>query len=217
MSTPAESGVELGGRRADVLAVLHSSREASSIQELAERLDLHPNTVRFHLDALVRNEQAERVELPRSGPGRPPLMFRARAGMDPAGPRNYRLLANVLTASLAAEPDVAARATEAGKNWGRHLLPEPTRPATPKQAVGSLVEVLERLGFAPELDAEANIQLRHCPFLEMSETQSTVVCPIHLGIMQGALESQGAAVTVDRLDPFVEPDRCVAHLVTPSA
>jgi predicted ArsR family transcriptional regulator len=39
-----------------------------------------------------------------------------------------------------------------------------------------------------------------------------VVCPVHLGLMRGVLESAGAAVTVDRLDPFVHPDLCVAHL-----
>jgi hypothetical protein len=30
--------------------------------------------------------------------------------------------------------------------------------------------------------------------------------------MQGALTAMRAPVTVDRLDPFVEPDLCVAHL-----
>jgi predicted ArsR family transcriptional regulator len=39
-----------------------------------------------------------------------------------------------------------------------------------------------------------------------------VVCPIHLGLMRGVLESAGASVAVDDLAPFVEPDLCVAHL-----
>lgn len=53
--------------------------------------------------------------------------------------------------------------------------------------------------------------LRHCPFLELAETQAGVVCPVHLGIMRGALQTWGAPVTVDRLDAFVEPDLCLAH------
>jgi predicted ArsR family transcriptional regulator len=39
-----------------------------------------------------------------------------------------------------------------------------------------------------------------------------VVCPIHLGLMQGALEAWNAPVTVDRLEAFVEPDLCLAHI-----
>lgn len=55
------------------------------------------------------------------------------------------------------------------------------------------------------------VGLRHCPFLELAETQAGVVCPVHLGIMRGALQTWGAPVTVDRLDAFVEPDLCLAH------
>jgi predicted ArsR family transcriptional regulator len=56
------------------------------------------------------------------------------------------------------------------------------------------------------------VGLRHCPFLELAETRKAVICPIHLGLMQGALETWQAPVTVDRLDAFAEPDLCLAHL-----
>jgi hypothetical protein len=36
--------------------------------------------------------------------------------------------------------------------------------------------------------------------------------PVHLGLMRGAMETRGAPVAVDRLEPFVEPDPCLAHL-----
>jgi predicted ArsR family transcriptional regulator len=53
---------------------------------------------------------------------------------------------------------------------------------------------------------------RHCPFLGVAESQKAVVCPIHLGLMQGALETWQAPVTVERLDAFVEPDLCLVNL-----
>lgn len=59
---------------------------------------------------------------------------------------------------------------------------------------------------------QKQVGLRHCPFLELAEHKATVVCPIHLGLMQGALEAWQAPITVDRLEAFVEPDLCVAHL-----
>ncbi|MFI6172938.1 helix-turn-helix transcriptional regulator [Nocardia sp. NPDC051052] len=221
-TSPAGRGT---GRRADVLASLRASPVPLSILELAAQLDLHPNTVRFHLDALVSAGQAERVQSDRSGPGRPPQMFRAYPGMDPAGPRNYRVLAEILTAQLATEPDPAAHASRAGRGWGRQLIkPAPSAGVVPSaaQAVGTLVEVLDHLDFAPHFDEAAEptrIRLRHCPFLDMTGgppgsagVRPDLVCAVHLGLMQGVLESQHAPVTVDRLEPFAEPDLCLAHL-----
>lgn len=208
-----------GGRRGDVLEALRASPVPLSILELAAQLDLHPNTVRFHLDALVSSGQAEQVRMPHTGPGRPPQMYRSHPGMDPAGPRNYRLLAEILTDQLTTEPDATARATHAGKAWG-HRLPHPDRPAdaapSVPQALDTLVRTLDELGFAPQLDTDdtgrTRIRLRHCPFLDMTGGRPTVVCAVHLGLMQGVLDAQGAPVTVDRLEPFTEPDVCLTHL-----
>jgi len=205
------------GRRRDVVAVLRGSESPLSIVAIADLLQVHPNTVRFHLKHLVERGQVEQVEPSRSSPGRPPLMFRAREGMDPTAPRNYRLLAEVLTAGLGAERDSAAKAKRAGRAWGHQLI-----NATPArsnhdddEAVGQLVTMLDNFGFAPERrfdDGQQLIGLRQCPFLDLVGTQARVICPVHLGLMQGVLGSLGATVTVERLDPFVEPDLCLARL-----
>ncbi len=95
------------------------------------------------------------------------------------------------------------------------MEPSPRDAKSPERAISRLIDVLDQLGFAPErrrVDGEQQVGLRHCPFLELAESQTAVVCPIHLGLMQGALETWGAPVTVERLDAFVEPDLCLAHL-----
>lgn len=220
-STAARSG--RGGRRGEVLAALRSATVPLSILDLAAQLDLHPNTVRFHLDALVGARQVERVRSPRAGRGRPAQMFRAHSGMDPAGPRNYRLLADILVAQLDAEPAPAAHALAAGQRWGRRLAESGDRADTAHQAVDGLVYALDELGFAPDADtSDDRIRLRHCPFLEMTAARTATVCPIHLGLMQGMLEARQAPVTIDDLEPFAEPDLCLAHFAdhesaTPSA
>lgn len=189
-----------------------------SIVAIAEELGVHPNTVRFHLESLVADRQVEQVEHGRKGPGRPPLMFAAIRQMDRGGTRQYRLLAEILTMALAADQDPRTKAMAAGRAWGRNLESSsqpPAGAASAEDAVDHLVEVLDDLGFAPELrtsDGEQLVGLRHCPFLELAETGGSVVCPIHLGLMQGALETWAAPVSVDRLDAFVEPDLCLAHL-----
>lgn len=184
---------------------------------MADLLQVHPNTVRFHLRQLVESGQVEQVEPTRGSPGRPPLMFRAREGMDPTGRRNYRLLADVLTADLGTERDFTTKAKRAGRAWGQRLIDvEPARSNhDDDEALGYLVGILETFGFAPERrfdDGQPSIGLRQCPFLELVDTSARVICPVHLGLMQGVLGSLSARVTVDRLDPFVEPGLCVARL-----
>ncbi len=205
----------MAGRRKDVLAALRAAATPLSISEIAEQLSIHPNTARFHLEALVKTGQVESVEADRSKPGRPPLMFRAAPGMDPVGPRDYRTLAGILADAIADQPDPARRATAAGRTWAKHLT-EARHTPDQKQAIDQLTEMLTDLGFAPEKRSGATdvdeIGLRNCPFLELAHTRRDVVCPVHLGLMQGALAAWDAPVTVDALTPFAQPDLCVAHL-----
>jgi predicted ArsR family transcriptional regulator len=206
---------EPAGRRREVLRLLRASPAPISILAIADELGVHPNTVRFHLDVLVGDGQVEQVAPGRKGPGRPPLMFQAVRQMDRGGTRHYRLLAEILSTALAAERNPRTKAVAAGRSWGLRMESGLRGALGAEESIDRLVEVLDELGFAPERRAsngEEQIGLRHCPFLELAESPTTVVCPIHLGLMQGALETWAAPVTVDRLDAFVEPDLCVAHL-----
>jgi len=225
MPMAAQEHRTVAGRRTQVLDALTAAVGPLGITELARQLDVHPNTVRFHLRALLRNGQVERFGADRRAPGRPPQLFRVARRMDPTGPRDFRLLAEVLIQDLAAGPQPAARAARAGRAWGRRQAAEVATAtgaaegvgAAPTASVGRLVALLDQLGFAPERRDDrtpGNVGLRHCPFLELAENRSEIVCPIHLGLMQGAMEQWRSPVTVDRLEPFVEPDLCLAHLTT---
>lgn len=190
-----------------------------SIAQIADELGVHPNTVRFHLDTLVDEGRVELAEPDHKGRGRPALLFRAVRQMDRGGTRRFRLLAEILTIGLAADEDPSAKALAAGRAWGRRLRPldDPAKPADAEEQIDHLVDMLDELGFAPEwqesdTEGEKQLGLRHCPFLELAESCTDVVCPIHLGLMQGALEAWDAPVAIDRLDAFAKPDLCVAHL-----
>ncbi len=213
------------GRRVAVLSALKAAAGPQSINDLAEKLGVHANTVRFHLTRLVAAGQVEQVISTLGAPGRPAQLFAPTPGMDPYGPRAYRMLAEVLVAGVAEGLDPGRRALNIGRSWGQRQAQSRPRvpdgsPTTSDNSIDQLVGLLEEIGFAPERDeAEeaSSIKLRHCPFLELTHTQSAVVCPLHLGLMQGALQAWGASVQVDRLDPFVEPDLCLAHLSTQGA
>lgn len=205
----------MSGRRQQVLAVLRAADAPLSIAAVADELRIHPNTARFHLEALVKSGQVEEVRADRAKPGRPPSMFRVIGGMDPTGPRDYRMLAGILADALARQSRATARAKAAGRASGTHVA-DPVRTRTRREAVGRLTGLLADFGFAPEEPTAAGVPdrigLRNCPFLELVETRRDVICPIHLGLMQGALDAWDAPITVDALTPFAEPDLCVAHL-----
>lgn len=202
-----------GRRRADVLAVLRRTDTALSIASIADELGLHLNTVRFHLDALLEERRVERADDEPAKPGRPPHRFRAVRTMNPAGPRHYELLAEVLADALGRQPDPAAEAAALGRSLGARLG-RPRRQAARDKPVAELIGLLDEYGFAPEPPADTTrIMLRHCPFLELAQAHPEVVCPLHLGFMQGAVQAWDTPIQVSALTPFAEPDGCATELV----
>jgi predicted ArsR family transcriptional regulator len=211
----------LGASRGRVLAVLQESARAVTVDEVAERVQLHVNTVRFHLDGLVEAGLAERESERRVQPGRPRTLYRAGANAPRAGDRSYRLLSQILASYVATHtPQPGKAALKAGEVWGRYLTkrPAPFQRVDAATATDQLVETLEDIGFAPEAvttGRSRRVLLHHCPFREAAEEHREVVCSIHLGLMRGLLDELGAPLEARRLDPFVEPSLCVTHLATP--
>ncbi|MDQ1014338.1 helix-turn-helix transcriptional regulator [Streptomyces afghaniensis] len=215
---------QLSGRRRAVLDAVQAADAPLGVTEVADRLDVHPNTVRFHLDALVAQGRVERTVEQPSGPGCPRTVYAPQPGMDRGGTRRYRLLARMLLSQLASTGSGAdAAATDAGRAWGRYLVEHvpPSRRLTADEAVGRLAAMLDDLGFDPQIGGDGEmpgpVRLRHCPFLELAEEYGTIVCPLHLGLMQGALAELRAPVEATRLEPFAEPDVCLAHLASSTA
>lgn len=218
--TQPDSGAAppLGESRSHVLEVLEDADTALTVGDVAALVGLHSNTTRFHLDALVDADLAERAVEDRDQPGRPRILYTARPRGARAGRSSYRLLAEILTSYIAAEipqPERAAR--RAGEAWGRYLAdrPLPFRRTDVNVAMRQLTRTLDDIGFAPETvdtGEEQQVLLHHCPFRETAEEHREVVCSIHLGLMQGVLSELNAPVAAERLDPFVEPNLCVTHL-----
>lgn len=210
-----------GHSRVRVLEVLRAQARPRTVDDLAARVGLHPNTVRLHLDQLVDAGLVTRARDGGGRPGRPPLVYAAVLLADAApareedGGSRYRLLADVLVDHLeATAPDPAAEAAAAGRAWARTLVqPDLPPPATAEQATAELSDMLDGLGFAPcGSDGPDALALRRCPFGQVPESRSPVVCGIHLGLMQGTLSGRQAPLRVTALEPFVAPGVCVARL-----
>jgi predicted ArsR family transcriptional regulator len=203
--------------RARILAELADDGPLDA-RDLVQRVGLHVNTVRVHLNALAEAGLAEAETVPSKGRGRPRLVYRATGAVGEEGGRRYRLLAEILTALVASFGSKAtAQLEEVGEAWGRYLVnsPSPFDQLSDTEAVEQLVALLAEIGFQPELDKGKRgrrILMRPCPFLELARRHQEVVCPIHLGLIRGALAELGATTSATKLEPFVQPDLCVAHL-----
>jgi predicted ArsR family transcriptional regulator len=186
-----------------ILEALRGVGDGLDTGQLAESLELHPNTIRWHLGVLTDGGLVRAVPERRHGRGRPSIVYRLTGEGIARGRDEYRLLATMLTDVVAADGNGKARAYEAGLRWGRHL-----QQAEPD---ASIVHLLDQEGFAAEQHGE-QIEMRRCPFYALAEGAPQVICTLHHGIIDGALDEAGSEQTVERLDPFVQPGLCIARL-----
>jgi predicted ArsR family transcriptional regulator len=170
------------------------------------------NTVRWHLGVLV---DAALVGEARSGSGargRPRHAYRLVPGALDDHPGGFRLLADVL-AEVIERGGGPAALEEVGRERGRELAGEP--PEGREQAVAAVVRLLQQFGFQPRLrrtGGRRRIDMRPCPFGDTAWKHSAVVCPLHLGLMRGVLDRAGGSVEATGLEPFAQPNLCIAHL-----
>lgn len=198
-----DEGVNGDRQRRMILEALRSERDGLDGSQLAERLGLHQNTIRWHIGVLTDAGLVQAVPERRHGRGRPSIVYRLTGEGIARGRDEYRLLATMLTDVVAADDDREARVYETGFRWGRHLQQgEPD---------AGLAELLDREGFAAEQHGD-EIEMRRCPFYALAEGSPQVICTLHHGIIDGALDEAGSEQTVERLEPFVEPGLCIARL-----
>ena len=198
--------------RARILRTLAEAGGPLDAHELAARVGLHPNTVRWHLGVLADAGFVSSSTEPRTRPGRPRVVFTATEE-EAEGREDYRLLAAILAGSLSGTDTGAAVAEEAGEAWGRFLVerPQPFARLSAGDAADQVVRLLDEHGFEPERE-NGDVIMRRCPFRDLAEQHGDIVCSVHLGLIRGALAEIGAPVTATRLEPFVEPGLCRARL-----
>src|SRR3954452_10840914 len=137
--------------RARLFRALSELRRPAGTEELAERLDLHPNGVRTHLERLREAGLVTR-ERTRQSRGRPRDMWALAPDAEPGGepPSGYLDLGRWL-ARLVSEGKTSRRAVETmGREIGRDLAPA----GDAASAEENMHATLAALGFRPrrELD-----------------------------------------------------------------
>jgi predicted ArsR family transcriptional regulator len=176
--------------RARLFALLTELRRPAPTEELAERLGLHPNGVRTHLERLhavgLVSRRRERL-----GRGRPrdswTISPEAQPGGDP--PTGYAELARWLLRSLVSESARVRDLEATGREIGRELALSDAGVTGERR----LHEVLAALGFQPQREPGAGervtYRLRNCPYREAVRERQPLVCGLHRGITRGLLDA----------------------------
>jgi len=184
-------------RYAIYLELARSARPLATA-DISESLDLHPNTVRPHLERM-REAGLLAVEVGGRGDvGRPQHRYSIAANAPSLGfePPTMPVLARMVLAMAARLQASGADAEAVGRTEGAsRARPYQQAPST----LEALVSDLDRLGFDPVVtDAgddpdAAVVAFSHCPFAELAESHPELVCGLHRGLVAGFVAEMGDA------------------------
>lgn len=208
------ASADTSSSRSALLKTLRGHGRAMTVQELADAVGLHPNSVRFHLTRLIRSGLVHEEQSAPAGPGRPHLVYSiAASGVDDAG--GYQLLAEVLSEHLAQTmPDPDQAAVQAGEERAYRMVRErsASRPATAAESRDLITALMQEYGFSPEWEVDGErLWLRSCPLRSLADRQPSVTCSVHLGLLRGMLAAVDAPLEVTSLDPAPALHPCLAH------
>ena len=186
--------------------------------EIADLLDLHPNTVRPHLERM-RDVGLLEVDADNRGTvGRPQNRYRLAADAPSLGleSSSVRLLARMLAAAAAlggVDPEAAAEAGRiqgeaAAESAGMH------RRTDAGHCVAALNAELMSLGFDPasvDDGATATVAFTRCPFQELAEAYPDLVCHLHRGMIEGFVDVP-TGVRVAAFHTLADRDPCRVDL-----
>jgi predicted ArsR family transcriptional regulator len=174
--------------------------------EIAETLDLHPNTVRPHLDRMREVGLLEVTTDARGEVGRPQHRYSLAPDAPSLGlePPTMPMLARMVLAMaqrLGANP---ADAVAVGEAEGAARA---VSYAAAPSALEALVADLDRLGFDPIVSGDdaqdgaddpdapvtAVVAFANCPFADAARDHPDLVCALHRGLVAGFVAQMGDA------------------------
>jgi predicted ArsR family transcriptional regulator len=199
--------------RARLFALLSELKRPAGTAELAERLELHPNGVRLHLERLEKDGLVERARVRRQR-GRPPDAWTIAPDAQPGGraPHAYQDLGRWLARALQSKRAGLRGIEETGREIGRELAPK-ERQSDPD----AVHTALTALGFQPAITHHEgdrmSVCLGNCPYRDAVRENQPAICALHRGITRGLLDMLEPDAKLAAFVPH-EPDKagCLIEL-----
>lgn len=183
-------------RYAIYLELARSARPLSTA-EVAERLGLHTNTVRPHLERMRDVGLLDLEVDARGGVGRPQHRYSLAPDAPALGfePPVMPVLAGMVMTLAERLGASGADAAAVGHTQG---AADARRYDDAPSSLEALVAELDRLGFDPLVtegasDDDAVVGFGHCPFRAFAEANPEIVCSLHRGLVEGFVDRLGDA------------------------
>lgn len=201
--------------RQEILEILKEEGQAT-VEDLAERLELTPMTIRHHLNVLqaqnlVMTSKVRRLQKV----GRPRLVYTLTDAADELFPQNYGNLARLIVGEV--KETVGLEETEAILRRVAERLAEEAPPFTPDQTFGERVaqvaDFMEEQGFLTrweETDEGYVLTNINCPYRRVTREHGEVC------IMDTELLNRLLGVEPKRLGSRRDEDAPCSFLLVPS-
>ena len=179
-----------------------------TVDEVAGRAGVHRTVAFTHLERLAALGYVTKTRR-RGHRGKPAALYQARAGVIelslPA--RQFLLLGRVLGTALGS---LGPRGRAAARAHGRVAGLGLGAPSAP--TVGDALRALNELGTTYTVDGRV-VATRHCVFREACDDARDIVCNLHAGLIEGALEAADIHASVSPRGP-VSDAGCAFTLTT---
>jgi predicted ArsR family transcriptional regulator len=186
----ADRGV--GRQRQKVLGLLREAQRPVDAQGVADTLQIHITTARFHLSELQAQGYVRRGSGTRSaGAGRPKLTYELAPRLD------YADIVSLFAAHLGGTPqERELRAQRIGADLAHRV--RLTRPREETSISDLVVATLTELGFQVRsvlsVFGEVTVQLCTCPLAEVAKTAPEVVRGIQQGLIQEVIDLNATSI-----------------------
>lgn len=221
--------LQLDGSQKEVFRALTRATEALDVQELAEEVGLHPNSVRDALAVMVEEDLVASTPEQTRQRGRPRLLYEAVVKTDPTA-----LAAELMNFSAAVADqlpnfcdDSVSVARSIGGSWGERII---TRMGIPDHSslrpidvededeldfhLSKLALLMSNMGFEARLgESVGEMRIYSCPLLTGEVEGSALVCQIHQGMMSKLVGRLSQGRLDAELEPSATPTHCLVNIL----
>lgn len=187
--------------RFNIYQYLIENREEVNVTEIAKAFDIHPNVARLHLSKLEEINLVTSFLKKTGKGGRPGRQYKLSNEVIelnfPA--RDYKILSSIALESLMELGEPGKQALyETGKKYGKEAMDYYTTNNNDNASMEEKIIMLEDAGrllgmypsftYNPENNS-ISFSVNNCPFKELVNTNSQVVCDMHHTFLKGMFEA----------------------------
>ncbi|MBU8879371.1 helix-turn-helix domain-containing protein [Bacillus sp. FJAT-29790] len=189
-----------------------------TVQEIAEKFNIHPNVARLHLSKLEDVSMLVSSTQKTGKGGRPSRLYRLSEDVIQLHfpYRDYQLLSKIAMQTMLSLGEAGKQALyETGKKFGQELIEQELNRFSQNDETLSFDQKLNIIktaatmsGFYPEFEANQEktkiyFQIFNCPFKEVALDHTESVCNMHFEYLKGMFEAVFNSIELEEKENMI--------------